>query len=151
MTGAEQITELRAALEALVKLHKDLDKGTAYVTVKFMHDNNAAIVAARDELRRTEHATPAAKTAVGAPSTGICAAQPVVMVEVVGNGAVFARVTDHGRSVLPKGIHQFTAQPVQGRRDALLTTLRDALIKHGLSYTEMRDFLFWTDLEGSGT
>ncbi|WP_256441908.1 MULTISPECIES: hypothetical protein [unclassified Cupriavidus] len=40
MTEVEQIAELRAALETLVSLHKDWDKGTAYVPVKFMRDNN---------------------------------------------------------------------------------------------------------------
>ncbi|MBP0633687.1 MULTISPECIES: hypothetical protein [unclassified Cupriavidus] len=76
-----------------------------------------------------------AATVAAAPA-GVCAAQPVVVVEVVGNGAVLARVTDHGRSVLPKGLHEFPANPTLGSREALLTTIRDVLMEHGLSYTE---------------
>ena len=53
MTEAEQITELRAALQTLVRLHKDWDKGTASIPVQFMHDNNAAIKAAREILTKT--------------------------------------------------------------------------------------------------
>jgi len=179
MTEAEQIVELRKALETLVKLHKDWDKGTAYVPVQFMHDNNAAIAAARDILSKTVPAAPAAATTVGAApagqesapaptnvfrtrsgtrvdidglamrsdaiysyrdqewlfgnselstfagrvaelaasAIGIRAAQPVVVLEVVGNGAVDARVTDHGRAVLPKGIHEFPAHLAQTSRD----------------------------------
>ena len=77
MTEVEQIAELRAALETLVKLHKDWDKGTAYVPVKFMHDNNAAIAAARDVLRKTEHATPATATTAGAPCAGVSVTRPL--------------------------------------------------------------------------
>lgn len=53
MTQAEQIQQLRAALQSLVNLHKDWDKGTAYVPVAFMHKNNAAIAAAREALRNS--------------------------------------------------------------------------------------------------
>lgn len=63
MTEAKQIAELRNALETLVKLHKDWDKGTAYVPVQFMHDNNAAISAARDILRQTVQTVPVAPVA----------------------------------------------------------------------------------------
>ncbi len=66
MTEAEQIGELRKALEALVKLHKDWDKGNAYVPVQFMHDNNAAISAARDILRQTVQTVPVAPVAATA-------------------------------------------------------------------------------------
>ncbi len=58
MSEAEQIAELRKALETLVKLHKNWDKGTAYVPGQFMHDNNAAISAARDILRQTVPTAP---------------------------------------------------------------------------------------------
>lgn len=63
MTEVEQIVELRKALESLVKLHRDWDKGTAYVTVQFMRDNNAAIAAARGILAKTVAATPSAANA----------------------------------------------------------------------------------------
>lgn len=49
MNEAQQIAELRAALAALVELHKNWDKGTAYVPVSFMHTNNAAIKTAPTE------------------------------------------------------------------------------------------------------
>nr|WP_164465575.1 hypothetical protein [Burkholderia gladioli] len=53
MTEAEQIAELRAALQTLVSMHHDWDKGTAYITVRFMQDNNTAIKAAREILAKT--------------------------------------------------------------------------------------------------
>ncbi|CAG2138160.1 hypothetical protein LMG19282_01454 [Cupriavidus campinensis] len=53
MTEAEQIKQLRAALETLVKLHQSWDKGTAYVPVSFMNKNDAAIAAAREALRNS--------------------------------------------------------------------------------------------------
>lgn len=49
------VEQLRAALEALVKLHAAWDKGTAYIPVKFMHDNNAAIKAAREAIANSKH------------------------------------------------------------------------------------------------
>jgi hypothetical protein len=54
MTEAEQIKQLREALETMVKLHQSWDKGTAYIPVSFMHKNNAAIKAAREALRNSE-------------------------------------------------------------------------------------------------
>lgn len=42
------------ALKELVYLHQDWDKGTAYVTVKFMHMNNDAIAAARAAIVTAE-------------------------------------------------------------------------------------------------
>jgi hypothetical protein len=54
MNEAEQIKQLRAALESLVDLHKNWDKGTAYVPVRFMEKNNAAIAAAREALRNSQ-------------------------------------------------------------------------------------------------
>lgn len=56
MTEAEQIKALRAALEALVKLHHDWDKGTAYVTVKFKERNDLAIIRALNILAETQPA-----------------------------------------------------------------------------------------------
>jgi hypothetical protein len=53
MNEAEQIKQLREALTELVRLHKDWDKGTAYVPVSFMQKNNAAIAAARAALNAT--------------------------------------------------------------------------------------------------
>lgn len=53
MSEAEQIKQLRAALVALVNLHFNWDKGTAYVPVAFMHENNKAIAAAREALRNS--------------------------------------------------------------------------------------------------
>lgn len=54
MTETEQIKELRAALETLVKLHHDWDKGRASITVAFKASNDAAIAAARAALAATE-------------------------------------------------------------------------------------------------
>lgn len=53
MAEAEQIKELRAALEALVKLHHDWDSGRASITVAFKKSNDAAIAAAREALRNS--------------------------------------------------------------------------------------------------
>ena len=53
MTEAQQIAELRAALQTMVDMHHDWDKGAAYITVRFMNDNNAAIKAAREILAKT--------------------------------------------------------------------------------------------------
>lgn len=44
--------ELMEALQTLVELHCDWDKGTAYVPVSFMHKNNAAIAAARAAIAK---------------------------------------------------------------------------------------------------
>lgn len=54
MNEAEQIKQLREALQTLVRMHQHWDKGTAYIPVKFMHDNNAAIAAAREALRNSK-------------------------------------------------------------------------------------------------
>jgi hypothetical protein len=54
MTEAEQINQLRNALETLVELHANWDKGTAYIPVAFMHKNNAAIAAAREAMRNSQ-------------------------------------------------------------------------------------------------
>jgi tRNA A37 threonylcarbamoyltransferase TsaD len=54
MTEAEQIKQLREALQTLVRMHQNWDKGTAYIPVKFMHDNNAAIAVAREALHNSE-------------------------------------------------------------------------------------------------
>jgi len=48
--------EIIAALRELVNLHRDWDKGTAYVPVAFMHKNNAAIAEARRILAELEKA-----------------------------------------------------------------------------------------------
>lgn len=53
-TQAEQITQLRAALQTLVKLHHDWDKGRASITVAFKASNDAAIAAARAALAASE-------------------------------------------------------------------------------------------------
>ena len=53
MSEAEQIKQLREALAELVRLHKDWDKGTAYIRVEFMRQNNAAIAAARAAMNAT--------------------------------------------------------------------------------------------------
>jgi hypothetical protein len=53
MTEAEQIKQLREALETMVQLHQSWDKGTAYIPVSFMQKNNAAIKAAREALRNS--------------------------------------------------------------------------------------------------
>jgi hypothetical protein len=53
MNEAEQIKQLREALETLVQLHQSWDKGTAYIPVSFMQKNNAAIKAARAALHTT--------------------------------------------------------------------------------------------------
>lgn len=42
---------LRTSLAALVKLHADWDKGTAYVPVAFMLENKAAIAGARAAMK----------------------------------------------------------------------------------------------------
>ncbi|MGA5726562.1 hypothetical protein ACPCHQ_21760 [Ralstonia thomasii] len=57
MTEAEQIKALRAALESLVKLHHDWDKGVAYVSVKFKERNDLAIIRARNVLAETQPST----------------------------------------------------------------------------------------------
>lgn len=53
MNEAQQIAELRAALQTLIDLHKNWDKGSAYVPVAFMHKNNEAIKAAREALAKS--------------------------------------------------------------------------------------------------
>ncbi|WP_342051259.1 MULTISPECIES: hypothetical protein [unclassified Cupriavidus] len=50
---SEHVTQLRTALTKLVNLHGDWDKGSAYVPVAFMHENNAAIAEAREALAAT--------------------------------------------------------------------------------------------------
>ncbi|MGD7480969.1 hypothetical protein [Ralstonia solanacearum] len=50
MIEAEQIAELQQALNDLVMLHRDWDKGTAYVTVEFKRLNDYAIQKARVAL-----------------------------------------------------------------------------------------------------
>lgn len=44
--------ETLAVLKELVRLHADWDKGTAYVPVKFMNDNNAVIARAMAIIAR---------------------------------------------------------------------------------------------------
>lgn len=46
--------EALEALKALVRLHAGWDKGTAYIPVRFMHENNAAIAAARAAIAAAE-------------------------------------------------------------------------------------------------
>lgn len=47
--------EIAAALRELVNLHKDWFRGTAYVSVAFERDNNAAIKEARRILAQLEN------------------------------------------------------------------------------------------------
>lgn len=53
-TERNRVAMLRDALAELVRLHKNWDKGTAYIRVAFMEQNNAAIAAARAALAATE-------------------------------------------------------------------------------------------------
>lgn len=46
--------EALAVLKELVRLHRNWDKGTAYVPVKFMHENNEAIKRARALIAQLE-------------------------------------------------------------------------------------------------
>lgn len=48
--------EIASALRELVRLHKDWDKGTAYVPVAFMQKNNAAIAEAKRILAQLDNA-----------------------------------------------------------------------------------------------
>lgn len=56
MAEAEQIKQLRDALQTLVKLHHDWDSGRASITVAFKRENDAAIAAARAALRDSDNA-----------------------------------------------------------------------------------------------
>lgn len=53
MTEAEQIKQLRAALETLVNLHHDWESGRASIRVAFIEANDKAIAAAREALRNS--------------------------------------------------------------------------------------------------
>lgn len=50
--ATETNAELLAALQSLVNLHHDWDKGTAYLTVAFYEKNKAAIAQARAAIAK---------------------------------------------------------------------------------------------------